>query len=89
VAGYSVQIKASAAKELDRLPRKKDRQRIVDRIQKLADDPRPPGCKKISGRDLYRIRQGSFRIVYSVRDDVLIVLVVKVADRKEVYRGNP
>ena len=85
--GYRVLIKPSAVKEIEALDSKKDRQRIVRRIQELADDPRPPGCTKLSGRDRYRVRQGRFRIVYSIEDDVLLVVVVRVGHRKDVYRG--
>ena len=84
---YSVLIKPSAVKELEALPTKKDRQRIVSRIQDLADEPRPPGCRKLSGRELYRIRQGRFRVVYELRDAALIVHVIKVGDRKDAYRA--
>ncbi len=88
MAGFEVLIKPSAAKELDSLPRKKDRQRIVDRIRRLAENPRPPGCQKLSGRNLYRIRQGVYRIIYSIQDEKLVVLIVKVGHRKEVYRRS-
>jgi mRNA interferase RelE/StbE len=87
VARFEVLIKASAAKELEAISRKRDRQRIVERIRRLAEDPRPPGCQKLSGRDRYRIRQGVYRIVYSVEDARLIVVVIKVGHRKDVYRG--
>jgi len=87
VARFEVFIKPSAAQELESLPRKKDRQRITDRIRRLAEDPRPPGCQKLSGRDRYRIRQGVYRIVYSIQDEQLIVVVVKVGHRKDVYQG--
>jgi mRNA interferase RelE/StbE len=80
-------IKASAAKELEAVSRKKDRQRIVERIRRLADDPRPPGSQKLSGRDRYRIRQGVYRIVYAIEDDRLIVVVVRIGHRKDVYCG--
>ena len=83
---YRVLIKPSALKELEALPRKKDRQRIVRRIEQLSEEPRPPGCQKLSARDLYRVRQGNYRIVYEVRDTDLIVNVVKIGDRKEIYR---
>jgi len=88
VARFEVLIKPSAAKELESLPRKKDRQRIADRIGRLAEDPRPPGCQKLSGRGRYRIRQGVYRIVYSIQDKQLVVVVVKVGHRKDVYRGS-
>ena len=86
MAGYKLRIKKSAAKELEAIPRKADRQRIVARIESLADDPRPDGCRKLSGSERYRIRQGRYRIVYKIEDDVLVVYVVKIGDRKNVYR---
>ena len=79
-------IKPSAVKEIEAISPKKDRQRIVGRITKLADNPRPPGCEKLSGQEKYRIRQGRYRIVYSIEDQDLIVYVVKVGHRKDVYR---
>ena len=84
---YKVSIKRSAVKEIEAIPQKKERQRIIRRIGQLAEDPRPPGAKKLSGNDKYRIRQGSYRIVYSIEDNELIVVVVKVGHRKNVYRG--
>lgn len=86
MARYKLRIKQSAAKELEAIPRKSDRQRIVARITALADNPRPTGCKKLSGFERYRIRQGAYRIVYAIEDDRLVVYVVKIADRKSVYR---
>ena len=83
---YRILIKPSAAKEIESIPLKRDRQRIVERISKLADNPRPPGCEKLSGQDKYRIRQGRYRIVYSMEDQDLVVYVIKVGHRKEVYR---
>ena len=84
---YKVSIKRSAVKEIEAIPQKKERQRIIRRIGQLANDPRPPGSKKLSGHDKYRMRQGSYRIVYSIADSELIVVVVKVGHRKDVYRG--
>ena len=87
MASYKVLIKTSAAKELEAIAGKKDRERITRRILALANDPRPPGVEKLSGTsEKYRIRQGNFRILYEIEDGVLIVNVVKIADRKEVYR---
>ena len=86
---YSVSIKPSAVKEIEAISTKKDRRRVVQRIRRLADDPRPPGCQKISGRDRYRLRQGRYRILYSVHDQELVVFVVKVGHRKDVYRRTP
>lgn len=87
MAKYELRIKKSAAKELEAVSRKADRQRLVQQIQSLADNPRPPGCKKLSGSNKYRIRQGNYRIVYSIEDDKLVVYVVKIGDRKDVYKA--
>ena len=84
---YKVSIKRSAVKEIEAIPQKKERQRIIRRIGQLANDPRPPGSKKLSGHDKYRIRHGSYRIVYSIEDNELVVVVVKASHRKDVYRG--
>mgnify|MGYP006319364541 CR=1 FL=1 len=83
---YRVQIKASAVRELRAIPGKRDRQRIVRRIQALEDDPRPPGSQKLSGRERYRIRQGQYRIVYGIEKNELVVYVIKIGHRKDVYR---
>lgn len=85
MASYSVFIKPSAAKELEVVPRK-DRLRIVERIRDLAEDPRPPGCEKLSGDEKYRVRQGRYRILYTIQDEVLVVTVIKIGHRREVYR---
>ena len=86
MAQYRLLIKASAAKELRAIPNKRDRQRIVKRILGLETDPRPPGSQKLSGRERYRIRQGQYRIVYGIEKDELVVYVVKIGHRKDVYR---
>ena len=87
MASYRVLIKPSAAKEIEAVDQKKDRQRIVASILALADEPRPIGSEKLAGQsDRYRIRIGRYRVVYSIADDDLVVLVVRVADRKDVYR---
>jgi mRNA interferase RelE/StbE len=88
VGRYRVLIKPSAVKELENIPGKKDRQRIVERISALADDPRPHGSQKLSGKDRFRLRQGAYRIIYAIEDDALVVYVVKIGHRKDVYRGN-
>ena len=86
MASYRLLIKLSAAKEIESAP-KKDRLRIVKRIQGLSTDPRPPGCEKLSGQDdKYRVRQGTYRIVYTISDAGLVICVVKVGHRKDVYR---
>jgi len=87
VAKYRLLIKPSAAKEIEVVDQKKDRQRIVAGIRLLADDPRPPGCEKLAGEgDRYRIRVGRYRVIYSVGDEELVVVVVRVGHRKDVYR---
>ena len=85
---YRVLIKPSAVKEIETIPQKKDRVRIVSRIQQLADNPRPPGFKKLSGHEYYRIRQGTYRVVYAVHDNELVVYVVKVGHHKDIYRAK-
>jgi mRNA interferase RelE/StbE len=88
VAGYRLLIKPSAAKEIEAIGQRKDRQRIVKRITALAVEPGPAGSEKLAGVEgRYRIRQGQFRIVYAVDDMTRIVEVVKVGHRREVYRG--
>lgn len=87
MGSYRLLIKSSAAKEIEAVAQKKDRQRIVSRIRSLAENPRPSGSEKLSGlRDRYRIRVGDFRVIYSIEDKVQEVLIVRVAHRKEVYR---
>ena len=84
MAKYKVLVKTSAAKELDALP-KKDRKLVAKRIESLGDNPRPPGCQKLSGEDKYRVRQGPYRILYLIEDDEIIVVVVKIGHRRDVY----
>jgi mRNA interferase RelE/StbE len=87
VAKYELLIKPSAGKELAKLGTKADRTRIVSAIQSLADEPRPQGVEKLSGADaLYRVRVGDYRIIYEIRDDQLVVTVIKVGHRRDVYR---
>jgi len=85
VANYKIKIKATAAKELNKLP-KIDLQKVVIKIRSLSSNPRPAGCEKLSGEEKYRIRQGNYRIVYSIEDKQLIVFVVKIGHRKDVYK---
>jgi mRNA interferase RelE/StbE len=83
---YAVIYKPSADKALRRLPEKVQR-RIVAATAALADDPRPPGSVKLhDADDLWRIRVGQYRVVYTIQDEALIVLVLRVAHRKDVYR---
>ncbi len=82
---YILEYKAAVAKELRRLP-KPQLGRVVRRIQLLADDPRGKGCIKLQGADgIYRVRQGDYRIIYTINDSTVTILVIKVGHRKDVY----
>ncbi|WP_224981754.1 type II toxin-antitoxin system RelE family toxin [Geomonas agri] len=85
MAVYSILVKDSVRKDLESVP-KGDLQRIINRIGSLATNPRPVGSEKLTGQDRYRIRQGKYRILYSIHDLELTVWVVKVAHRRDVYR---
>lgn len=86
---YQIEITPSALKQLSDLPRK-PRERIAAHIEALGFEPRPRGVKKLSGEDdLYRIRVGNYRVIYAIRDDRLIVIVLRLGHRKDVYRGGP
>ncbi len=82
---YKIFFKKSVEKDFNVIP-KKDLKKILDRIETLAENPRPPGCEKLTGQQRYRLRQGRYRILYSVQDDELTVWVVKVGHRKHIYR---
>ena len=82
---YKVQIKKSAVKEINSLPHR-DLRNILDKIATLSDNPRPHDCKKLSAQEKYRVRFGDYRILYSIEDVILVVTIVKVAHRKDVYR---
>ncbi|WP_026279600.1 MULTISPECIES: type II toxin-antitoxin system RelE/ParE family toxin [unclassified Thioalkalivibrio] len=84
---YRLVFKKSVAKDLRSIPNK-DVARILQRMEALQDDPRPVGSEKLSGQERYRIRQGVYRIIYEVVDDLLVVTVVKVGHRKQVYRRS-
>lgn len=87
MAGYSVLIKASAGKDIEAVGTKTDRRRIVGRIQALSANPRPQGSEKLAGyTDRYRVRQGSYRIVYLIDDTRREVTIFKIGHRKDVYR---
>jgi mRNA interferase RelE/StbE len=85
MAAFELRIKASAEKELKRL-RPPQLGQVVARIQALADDPRPPGCERLQGSTRFRVRQGSYRIVYEVDDSSRTVTIYKIGHRREVYR---
>ena len=85
MADYKIEIKKSAQKEIKQLP-DNDLKRVVDKITLLAKEPRPQGSKKLSGEEKYRVRVGNYRILYSIEDQILVVYVVKVGHRKDIYR---
>ena len=82
---YKIEIKKSAAKEIKRLA-PKDLKAILKKINSLEHNPRPPDSKKLSAKECYRLRYRHYRILYEIVDDRLIIFVVKVSHRKEVYR---
>ncbi|MFA5367656.1 MAG: type II toxin-antitoxin system RelE/ParE family toxin [Dehalococcoidia bacterium] len=82
---YNIDIKQSAIKELNKIPAR-DLKKIASKIESLSHNPRPAGCEKLSAQERYRLRQGNYRILYSIEDDILTVYVVKIAHRKDVYR---
>jgi mRNA interferase RelE/StbE len=86
VEKYRLVIKPSALKEIEKVSEKAIRQRLVRGIGRLADEPRPQGCRKLSGHERYRLRFGNYRVVYAVVDVERTVRVVKVGHRKEIYR---
>lgn len=85
MAEYNVLFRKSVEKDLAGIPRS-DVGRILKRIQSLESDPRPPGCEKLTGHERYRLRQGRYRIVYSIQDNELTIWIVTVGHRKEIYR---
>ena len=85
MAAYKVYFKESVEKDFTAIP-KKDLVKILRRIRALSENPRPSGCEKLTGHERYRVRQGRYRIVYSIEDAVLTVWIVKVGHRKDVYR---
>ena len=85
MAEYEILFIESVWKDLRRIP-KSDLKKILSRIEKLGDDPRPMGCEKITGEELYRVRQGNYRVIYSIQENKLTVWVIKVGHRKDIYR---
>jgi mRNA interferase RelE/StbE len=81
---YSVNFSKQAIKELDKI-HEPFYSRIKKAISDLSDNPRPNGCKKLKGRDGYRIRIGSFRVIYDIFDTVLVVSIITLGDRKDIY----
>jgi len=87
MARYELRVRPSVAKDLRSIP-KADVKRILALMQALRDDPRAPGCEKLSGAELYRVRQGVYRIVYEIHDEVVVVEVIRVGHRSAVYRSR-
>ncbi len=85
MAEYEIYFKASVEKDFRAIP-KKDLRRIISRIEALSKDPRPPGHEKLTGQERYRVRQGLYRIIYSIQNKELTVWIVKVGHRKDIYR---
>ena len=85
MAKYEIVFRRSVAKDLDRIP-KRDVKRILKAIRSLADDPRPPQSRKLTGDDKCRLRCGVYRVLYTIEDDRLVVCVVKVRHRRDAYR---
>jgi mRNA interferase RelE/StbE len=83
---YRLDYLPSASRSIEKLPRS-IQQRIVSRIEALSENPRPPGSVKLKGQNAYRVRVGDYRIVYTIEDQRLVVLIVDVGHRREVYRG--
>ncbi|MDD5679446.1 MAG: type II toxin-antitoxin system RelE/ParE family toxin [Kiritimatiellae bacterium] len=86
MARYELRFRKSVSKDLDPIP-KRDVQRIIEAVRALAEDPRPPQSRKLSGAEKYRLRCGVYRVLYEIQDDVLVVCIVKVGHRKDVYRN--
>ena len=87
MASYSLAFKRSVAKDLRKIPNK-DVKRLLKRIDSLRDNPRAEGCIKLSSQERYRVRPGIYRVIYEIRESELIVMVIKVAHRGAVYKGN-
>ncbi|MFH1763617.1 MAG: type II toxin-antitoxin system RelE/ParE family toxin [Gemmatimonadota bacterium] len=82
---YRIEVTPRALKDLKALPTR-ERQRVAGEIDSLEDNPRPQSCKKLKGRkDFYRVRVGDYRVVYRIEDEVLLILIVRIGDRKEIY----
>lgn len=85
MARYDLFIRPSVSKDTKNIP-SKDLKKILQKMELLRDDPRPPGSVKLSGMEYYRVRQGDYRIIYEIEDNRLIVVVIKVGHRREIYR---
>ena len=84
MVNYKIEIKRSASKEIEKLP-KSVLKRVLNKIQSLGREPRPSGCKKLTADEKYRVRVGDYRILYSIENDKLMIYIVKVGHRKKIY----
>ena len=87
MAQYEILFKESVWKDVKKIP-KTELRKILSKIEKLADNPRLVGCEKLTDQEFYRIRQGEYRIVYSIQDNELTVWVIKIGHRKDIYRWH-
>jgi mRNA interferase RelE/StbE len=86
---YRIEVKRSAAKALKKIP-KADRMRIIDKIDSLIENSPNPDTTKMKGDNpFHKIRSGDYRIIYEIQEDILLILIVKVGHRKEIYRKLP
>jgi len=85
VGVYSVQISRSAERQIEALPRR-DRRAVIATIQGLAFEPRPHGCRRMKASNSWRVRVGRYRVIYDIDDLSVVVLILKVGHRKDVYR---
>ena len=85
MALYNVYLRSTVEKELKFIP-KKEQVRILKRIKSLAANPKPYGCEKLTGQNKYRIRQGDYRIIYTIHDNELVIWIIRVGHRKDIYR---
>lgn len=85
MAAYKILFKESVEKDFNGIHRD-DLKRILQKVEALAENPRPSGCEKLTGQERYRLRQGHYRIIYSIQDNELTVWVVKVGHRKDIYK---
>lgn len=83
---YTIEIVRSAVRELNKI-QVDDRNRVIKAIRGLADNPRPPGCRKLTGREAWRVRVGSYRVIYEIHEARLTVLIVAAGKRSEIYRA--
>ncbi len=85
MAEYEILFRESVYKDFRKIP-KKDLQKILSKIKTLRTNSRPPGSEKLTGQELYRVRQGNYRVLYSIHDNQLTIWVIKVGHRKDIYR---